>query len=61
MLYGHTTHLRHREREDIPTFVRWFGERQVREFLLLRRPISVAEEEQWFSDDSQSLGEAGGT
>jgi len=48
MIYGEKTRLRRIERADIPTFVRWFGDPQVREFLTLYCPISTAEEEQWF-------------
>ena len=46
MLHGRITRLRRIEREDTPTLVRWFGDPAVREFLLLNRPISMAEEEQ---------------
>jgi diamine N-acetyltransferase len=48
VIYGAKTRLRRIEREDISTFVRWFGDPQVREYLLINRPISVAEEERWF-------------
>lgn len=48
MIYGQKTRLRRIERTDIPTFVRWFSDPEVREFLELNRPISVAEEERWF-------------
>jgi len=48
MIYGEKTRLRRIEREDIPTFVRWFNDPEVREFLTLYRPFSTAEEEKWF-------------
>ena len=48
MLYGAKTRLRRIERSDIPTFVRWFGNPNVRRFLVINRPISLAEEEKWF-------------
>lgn len=48
MIYGEKTRLRRIERQDIPTFVRWFSDPEVREFLLINRPISTAEEERWF-------------
>jgi UDP-4-amino-4,6-dideoxy-N-acetyl-beta-L-altrosamine N-acetyltransferase len=54
MIYGTLTRLRRIERDDIPTFVRWFADPEVREFLLLNRPISIAEEEQWFVQQLQS-------
>jgi RimJ/RimL family protein N-acetyltransferase len=48
MIYGEKTRLRRIEREDIPTFVRWFGDPEVRAFLLVNSPISHAQEEKWF-------------
>jgi len=48
MIYGEKTRLRRIEREDIPTFVRWFGDPEVRQFLLVNSPISHAQEEKWF-------------
>lgn len=58
MIYGEKTRLRRIEREDIPTFVRWFGDPEVRTFLLVNSPISHAQEEKWFErkledDDSE--------
>jgi UDP-4-amino-4,6-dideoxy-N-acetyl-beta-L-altrosamine N-acetyltransferase len=48
MIYGEKVRLRRVEREDIPTFVRWFNDPEVREFLVIDRPLSMAEEERWF-------------
>jgi RimJ/RimL family protein N-acetyltransferase len=48
MIYGEKTRLRRIEREDIPTFVSWFGDPEVRSFLLVNSPISHAQEEKWF-------------
>jgi RimJ/RimL family protein N-acetyltransferase len=48
MLYGKTVRLRAIEREDVPTFVRWFNDPEVRQFLLLYQPMSTAQEERWF-------------
>jgi UDP-4-amino-4,6-dideoxy-N-acetyl-beta-L-altrosamine N-acetyltransferase len=48
MLYGEKTRLRRIEREDIPTFVRWFDDPEVRTFLMINSPISHAQEERWF-------------
>ncbi|MFZ5918190.1 MAG: GNAT family N-acetyltransferase [Chloroflexota bacterium] len=55
MIYGEKTRLRHIEREDIPTFVRWFNDPEVREYLAIFRPMSRAEEEKWFE---RHLGDA---
>lgn len=56
MFYGEKTRLRRVEREDIPTFVRWFNDPEVREFLATNRPISTAEEEKWFERQLEDTG-----
>jgi len=48
MIYGTRTRLRRIERTDIPTFVRWFNDPEVRQFLMLNRPISRDQEEEWY-------------
>ncbi len=48
MLYGRKVRLRGIEREDIPTFVRWFNDPEVRQYLLMYAPMSTAQEERWF-------------
>jgi hypothetical protein len=35
MIYGSRIRLRRIERQDIPTFVRWFGDPEVREYLMI--------------------------
>ena len=59
MIYGEKTRLRRIEREDVPTFVRWFSDPEVRKFLLVNSPISHAQEEKWFerklADDDSEL------
>ena len=47
MLLGDMVRLRALEREDIPTFVAWFNDPEVREHLLLYTPMSRAQEERW--------------
>jgi len=57
MIYGEKTRLRRVEREDIPTFVRWFNDPEVREYLAVYQPFSTAKEEKWFEgqlEDSAS-------
>jgi RimJ/RimL family protein N-acetyltransferase len=56
MIYGTKTRLRRIEREDIPTFVRWFNDPDVREFLMVSSPISHAQEAQWFERKLQEEG-----
>ncbi len=50
MIYGERVRLRAIERSDIPTFVRWFNDPEVRQYLLMHAPISTAQEERWFED-----------
>lgn len=50
MLFGEGVRLRSIEREDIPTFVRWFNDPEVRQYLLMYEPMSKAKEERWFED-----------
>ncbi len=48
MLFGESIRLRAIEREDIPAFVRWFNDPEVRRYLLMYKPLSKAREERWF-------------
>jgi len=72
MIYGERVRLRHVEREDLPHFVAWLNDPEVRHGLALYLPLSNAEEENWFTEllkrpgDEQPLvievrGEAGWT
>jgi RimJ/RimL family protein N-acetyltransferase len=54
MLFGEKVRLRAIERSDIPTFLRWFNDPQVRHFLLMRLPMSQAGEERWFEKQLES-------
>jgi RimJ/RimL family protein N-acetyltransferase len=40
--------LRAIERDDIPTFVRWFNDPEVRKYIQMYEPMSMAKEERWF-------------
>ena len=42
--------LRAAEKADIPMFIRWISDPEVTEHLLLRLPMSLAEEEIWFEN-----------
>jgi diamine N-acetyltransferase len=48
MLYGKRIRLRSDERSDLPRFVEWLNDPQVRRYLSVCLPISQAGEEQWF-------------
>lgn len=50
MLIGERVRLRSIEREDLPTFVRWFNDPEVRQYLLMYEPMSMAKEERWFEE-----------
>jgi RimJ/RimL family protein N-acetyltransferase len=62
MLYGKRIRLRSNERSDLPKFVKWLNDPDVRRFLSMSMPISQASEEQWFEkmlkrpSEEQSLG-----
>lgn len=51
MIYGERIRFRHAERSDIPTFVNWLNDPEVRQGLLLYLPMSQAEEENWFESN----------
>jgi RimJ/RimL family protein N-acetyltransferase len=48
MLYGKRIRLRGNERSDLPKFVEWLNDPQVRCYLSACLPVSQAVEEQWF-------------
>jgi diamine N-acetyltransferase len=48
MLVGDRVRLRALEREDIPRFVRWMNDPEVRGNLLVYEPMSTMAEERWF-------------
>ena len=50
MIYGERIRLRRNERSDIPKFVEWLNDPEVRRYLLVDLPISQANEEQWFEN-----------
>jgi len=48
MILGERVRLRPIERDDLPRFVGWFGDPEVRRHLALYLPFSLAQEERWF-------------
>jgi RimJ/RimL family protein N-acetyltransferase len=48
IIRGERVLLRAPEREDIPTFVRWFNDAEVLAHLVMRAPMSTAAEASWF-------------
>jgi diamine N-acetyltransferase len=53
MLYGKSIRLRAIEREDLPRFVAWLNDPEVRRNLQLFQPLSLAQEEEWFKGTLQ--------
>lgn len=49
MIIGEQERLRAAEREDLPRFVEWLNDPEVRQGLTLYLPLSMDEEEQWFT------------
>jgi ribosomal-protein-alanine N-acetyltransferase len=50
MIFGKDVRLRAIERDDLPRFVSWFNDPDVREGLSQFLPMSLVEEEKWFED-----------
>jgi RimJ/RimL family protein N-acetyltransferase len=50
MIYGERIRLRAIEKDDLPRFVTWLNDPEVRQGLMIFLPLSLAEEEQWFEN-----------
>ena len=50
MIFGERIRLRAVEREDLPRFVEWFQDPEVRAGISLFMPMSLVEEEQWYEE-----------
>lgn len=48
MIQGTKIRLRALEHNDLPHFVRWINEPDVRQFMAIRYPLSMTEEEKWW-------------
>jgi diamine N-acetyltransferase len=48
MIVGNKVRLRPIERDDLPRFVAWFADPEVRRHLTVYLPFSLAQEERWF-------------
>jgi len=55
VIAGEKVRLRPIEREDLPRFVKWFGDPEVRRHLLVYLPFSMAQEERWFENLLEQL------
>ena len=50
MIVGKKVRLRPIERDDLPRFVEWFSDPEVRHYLLIYLPFSLVQEERWFEN-----------
>ena len=50
MITGDHVRLRAMRREDLPLFVEWINDPEVRRNLLFNNPLSIHQEEKWFTD-----------
>jgi RimJ/RimL family protein N-acetyltransferase len=50
MIYGERVRLRAIERHDLPRFVAWFNDPEVRKGLNFFHPMSLVEEERWYEE-----------
>ncbi len=55
MILGQHIRLRPVEKEDLPRFVKWFGDPELRSYLDSYLPLSQMQEERWF-ERNMSLG-----
>ena len=54
MLPGKRIRLRPIERDDLPRFVEWFADPEVRANLLLYKPMGLVQEEAWFEANASA-------
>lgn len=50
MIIGERVRLRGMEKGDLPVFVRWFNDPEVRRNLMIVQPLSMGQEEKWYAD-----------
>jgi diamine N-acetyltransferase len=50
MIFGERVRLRHNEREDLPRYVQWLNDPEVRAGIMIFLPLSKVEEERWFDE-----------
>jgi RimJ/RimL family protein N-acetyltransferase len=48
MIYGERIRFRAVEKDDLPYFVKWLNDPEVRQGILLHNPVSQAEEDGWY-------------
>lgn len=53
MIYGERIRFRHAEPADVPCFVSWINDPEVRHGIALYLPFSLQEEQHWLEDNSK--------
>lgn len=53
MIYSNRLRLRSAEKTDLPRFVAWLNDPEVRRHLLINLPLSMTQEERWYDSMSQ--------
>jgi diamine N-acetyltransferase len=53
MIYGERIRLRAVEKEDLPMFAAWLNDPEVRQYLMVSLPLSMADEDSWFESVRQ--------
>jgi len=54
MILGQRIRLRPVEKDDLPRYVKWFSDPDLRAYLAQHLPISQAQEEKWFERNQQA-------
>jgi RimJ/RimL family protein N-acetyltransferase len=54
MINGHRIRLRPIEKDDLPRFVKWFSDAEVRGHLAMHLPMSLGQEERWYERNLQA-------
>lgn len=54
MIPGQRIRLRPIEKDDLPRFVKWFGDPELRTHLAMHLPMSLGQEERWYERNLQA-------
>jgi len=54
VIAGERVRLEPPRRESAPTFLRWFADREVTRFLMVRHPTSLRKQEEWLEERASS-------
>jgi diamine N-acetyltransferase len=57
MIYGKRIRLRAVEHNDLPTFLKWVNDSEVKQGISVYLPLSMADEEDWFAGERKRLPE----